>query len=159
MNIRDLNLRGTELVVLSACRSGCGSHFRGEGVFGLGRAFAMAGARTVVLTLESIDDEAACKLMDSFYRIGCKGNGLPNRAQVLQRAQQEMLSQGQGPRDWGLFAMYGAVDACSGSWEESAPTSSSASESDTQAPPRRAGFGSEDNGGFENYTPDSNLYG
>jgi CHAT domain-containing protein len=61
------NLRGTEIVVLSACVSGLGSVQLGQGVFGLRRAFALAGARTVLLTLWNVSDEPTMLLVERFF--------------------------------------------------------------------------------------------
>ena len=56
------------LVVLSCCHSGRGRISKGEGVVGIARAFLAAGARSVLVTLWAIDDEAAMVFMKSFYR-------------------------------------------------------------------------------------------
>lgn len=63
-----LNLRGTELVVLSACRTGEGAVDYSEGVYGLVRAFQLAGASAVLMTLRQIDDDQAKDFMTSFYK-------------------------------------------------------------------------------------------
>jgi CHAT domain-containing protein len=85
----DLDLGGTELVVLSACETGRGDVAGGEGVFGLQRAFGMAGARTVVASLWQVDDRATQALMTEFYRnLWEKKLG---KLEALRQAQLTML--------------------------------------------------------------------
>lgn len=62
-----LNLAATELVVASACKTALGDVFIGEGVMGLRRAFVLAGAQTLVISLWSVPDLATAILMDRFY--------------------------------------------------------------------------------------------
>jgi CHAT domain-containing protein len=60
-------LGGVEWAVLSACDTGVGEIKAGEGVFGLRRAFQVAGARTVIMSLWSVEDEATREWMRSLY--------------------------------------------------------------------------------------------
>jgi CHAT domain-containing protein len=84
-----LDLRGTEMVVLSACDTGLGNVAGGEGVIGLKRAFLTAGARTVVASLWKLDDAATADLMDEFYRnLWVRKLG---KLEALREAQLTML--------------------------------------------------------------------
>jgi CHAT domain-containing protein/tetratricopeptide (TPR) repeat protein len=65
--VASLDLSGVEWAVLSACDTGVGQIQAGEGVFGLRRAFQIAGARTVVMSLWSVDDQATRAWMKALY--------------------------------------------------------------------------------------------
>ena len=65
--IATLNLEGTEWAVLSACDTGLGEIRAGEGVFGLRRAFQVAGVRTVIMSLWSVEDQATRQWMRALY--------------------------------------------------------------------------------------------
>jgi CHAT domain-containing protein/tetratricopeptide (TPR) repeat protein len=65
--VASLNLSGVEWAVLSACGTGLGAIKAGEGVFGLRRAFQVAGARTVIMSLWSVDDQATREWMARLY--------------------------------------------------------------------------------------------
>jgi CHAT domain-containing protein len=89
--IASLDLRGTELVVLSACETGLGRVAGGEGVMGLTRAFHLAGARTAVASLWKVDDQATKALMVEFYtNLWQKKLG---KLEALRQAQLAMLAQ------------------------------------------------------------------
>jgi CHAT domain-containing protein len=66
--VASLNLEGVEWAVLSACDTGLGELKAGEGVFGLRRAFQVAGVRTVIMSLWSVEDRAARQWMLALYR-------------------------------------------------------------------------------------------
>lgn len=103
-NVSALDLLGTELVVLSACETGLGDLEAGEGVFGLRRAFVLAGAQTLVMSLWEVPDRETQMLMDNFYTriIG----GEPP-AEALQAAQRDLKNERPNPMYWGAFICQG----------------------------------------------------
>ncbi|MBW1811175.1 MAG: CHAT domain-containing protein [Deltaproteobacteria bacterium] len=92
--VASLDLEGTELVTLSACDTGLGEVIEGQGVMGLRRAFAAAGARALVLSLWKVSDEDARTLMEAFYRQVVKGPKV-NKADALRNAKLELLLSSQ----------------------------------------------------------------
>jgi len=101
-----LNLWGTQVVTLSACETGVGEVKNGEGVFGLRRAFFLAGAETLVMSLWEVSDHATREIMSSYYA-GLK-NGL-ERAAALREAQLTILKRKdrQHPFYWASFIQAG----------------------------------------------------
>lgn len=102
--VATLDLADTELVVLSACMTGLGQVQPGEGVFGLRRSFALAGARTLVVSLWQVPDQETQDLMIAFYRYLLEGEG---RAEALRHAQLDLKRRGLQPLAWGAFICQG----------------------------------------------------
>jgi CHAT domain-containing protein len=82
--VTGINLNGTELVTLSACESGLGDLQSGEGVYGLQRALVAAGARSTLLSLWKVDDDATRAFMQAYYSRLLRGEG---RAEALAHTQ------------------------------------------------------------------------
>lgn len=100
----NLNLDKTDLVVLSACETGLGELEAGEGVYGLQRAFLVAGARTIIMSLFKVSDEATQQLMVKFYR---KWIETGNKRQAFIDAKKEIRNEYKDPIYWGPFIMIG----------------------------------------------------
>jgi CHAT domain-containing protein len=103
-DVTGMDLLTTELVVLSACETGLGQVHVGEGVFGLRRAFMLAGAKTLVMSLWKVPDEPTRELMEDFYRRLLAGQG---RAEALREAQLAMKAKYPDPFYWGAFICQG----------------------------------------------------
>ncbi|WP_204150747.1 CHAT domain-containing tetratricopeptide repeat protein [Leptolyngbya sp. CCY15150] len=101
-----LNLRGTRLVVMSACETGVGQVANGEGVYGLRRAFVMAGAESQLMSLWKVDDQGTAELMQRYYELLLDGEG---RSEALRQVQLEFLEAPayQHPYYWASFLFSG----------------------------------------------------
>jgi CHAT domain-containing protein/Tfp pilus assembly protein PilF len=103
-----LNLWGTKLVVLSACDTGIGVVRNGEGVYGLRRAFVLAGAESLVMSLWSVSDRSARDMMKNYYINLKKGMG---RGEALRQVQLQIIK-----RNPQLHPFYWANFIQSGEW-------------------------------------------
>lgn len=102
-----LNLQNTDLVTLSACETGLGDLVNGQGVYGLQRAFLTAGARSVVMSLWTVDDEATQLLMTAFYKYYLQSNQANGKREALRKAQMEVKKRYPHPYHWGAFVLTG----------------------------------------------------
>lgn len=98
-----LDLRGVELVTLSACQTALGESNPGDDMISLENAFVFAGAHAVVASLWKVDDAATGALMVEFYRQ--LKSETPTRA--LQKAQQAVRRQYPEPYYWAPFVLIG----------------------------------------------------
>jgi CHAT domain-containing protein len=106
LEIASLDLRGTELLVLSACDTGLGEVRNADGVYGLRRAFALAGVRSQVMSLWKVNDAATRPLMTEYYRKLLAGAG---RSEALRQVQLSMLRNPalRSPYFWASFVLEG----------------------------------------------------
>jgi CHAT domain-containing protein len=109
--IASLDLSAAEWVVLSACDTGVGAVRAGEGVFGLRRAFQVAGARTLIMSLWSVDDAATREWMTALYEARLK-HGRSTAASVREASlsvlnRRREAGESTHPFFWGAFVATG----------------------------------------------------
>ena len=103
-----INLEGTELVVLSACETGLGKELNSDGIFGLRRAFQVAGAQAILMSMWSVPDRETQELMALFYAKWLGGLDKPEalrQAQLEERAVVEKRYGKDRPYYWGAFVL------------------------------------------------------
>tara|TARA_Y100000589_G_scaffold68509_1_gene60188 strand:+ start:1774 stop:4794 length:3021 start_codon:yes stop_codon:yes gene_type:complete len=108
--VSTLNLQGTEMVVISGCDSNKGEIYSGEGIYGLKRAIAVAGARSSLLSLWKVDDKMTAYFMKSFYEKLIEGK---SRSDALALTQKEFRDH---PNKTLSHPYYWAAFQLSGDW-------------------------------------------
>jgi CHAT domain-containing protein len=98
----NLDLKGTNLVVLSACETGIGEIMNGEGVFGLSRAFQVAGADKIIMSLWKVEDKATKELMILLYKNWLQSKDIQ---QAFIEAQKQLRTKYPQPYYWGGFVL------------------------------------------------------
>ena len=106
-----MRLDGVDTVTLAACDTGRGEVHSDEGVFGLGRAFRLAGVRDVVMSLWSVDDAATVDLMQRMYQArwvqhAASAEALAEAARVTL-ADRRAAGQSTHPYYWAAFVVAG----------------------------------------------------
>lgn len=105
LELSELNLKGTELIVLSACRTGVGKIEEAEGVIGLNKAFMSAGAKQIIMSLWSVSDGATALLMEQFYKNIKRGESY---SRALNSAKRWMIMNHKiHPYYWAGFVSSG----------------------------------------------------
>ncbi|MBK8956468.1 MAG: CHAT domain-containing protein [Saprospiraceae bacterium] len=109
--ISQMNLSNTELVVLSACETGLGDIQGNEGVYGLQRAFKIAGAKYIIMSLWQVPDKQTSMLMITFYKKWLEAEGSPTGEKKMSipdafhAAQKELRDLGFDPYQWAGFVL------------------------------------------------------
>ena len=96
-----------DLVTLSACQTGLGK-VSGEGVIGLSRAFFVAGARSVLVSLWSVSDDATQRLMTAFYGHYIRDGMTKTKALDMAMREVRALPEFRSPRYWAPFILVGS---------------------------------------------------
>ena len=104
LKLSGLDLKGTDLVVLSACQTGVVDINATDSISGLSKAFIQAGAKDIVMSLWSVNDEATKDLMSSFYK---EMQTNSSYAKALKKAKLKMIKKSMHPFYWAPFIVNG----------------------------------------------------
>lgn len=103
-DIANLDFKGTDLLVLSACKTGQGK-VTAEGVFGLQRAFKKAGVGTIIMSLWNVDDKVTSEFMTTFYECLADKNNVWNKRKAFEQAKEIIRKKYPDPFHWAAFVM------------------------------------------------------
>lgn len=101
--IQYLDFSDCSLAVLSACKTGLGHSSNTEGVYGLQRAFKLAGVEKILMSLWNVDDYCTSELMQTFYHYYIKEGYSDEKA--LRAAQSAIREKYPNPKYWGAFVL------------------------------------------------------
>jgi CHAT domain-containing protein/tetratricopeptide (TPR) repeat protein len=101
LDVLNLSLFQTKLVVMSACESGLGDIVDGEGVYGLQRAFKMAGADFIIMSLWQVPDKETAEFMQVFYKLLFKKGDI----QTAFSETQLIMRKKYDPYYWAAFVL------------------------------------------------------
>lgn len=104
LEISNLDLSNTDIVVLSACETGLGDMDSSEGVYGLQRAFKMAGVHYIVMSLWQVPDAETAEFMKLFYSNWLGGNQVRTAFNTAQKTMQ--LKYADEPQKWAAFVLF-----------------------------------------------------
>lgn len=103
--VMNCSFDNTELAVLSACETGLGDNKVGEGVYGLQRAFLVAGAKAIIMSLFEVSDAATQQLMKYFYENWIHKK--MDKREAFVSAKKQLRKEFPAPKYWGAFVMVG----------------------------------------------------
>ena len=103
-DIANLDFRGTDLVVLSACQTAQGK-ITSEGVYGLQRAFKKAGVGTIVMSLWKVNDKVTAEFMTTFYERLADKNNAWNKRKAFEETKEIIRKKHPDPYLWAAFVM------------------------------------------------------